>query len=206
MEQIPLRGYHQSDETHDWKRQHRFTKGKPCLTNLITSCNKASCSVDVGWDMDIIYLDFPKAFDAVFHSLFLKNLMCYALDKFSIWWVGNWLTGHTQRVVTNSFFSNWQSVTSGCWPLLPKLYFTMKMWTRSSLRSLPTYYSITKAASVDDPRFWAGAWQRVATKKWFIRLGIISQQQHNEKRLWVTQYQNYIPYKSLFLCVCVCSY
>lgn len=72
-----------------------------------------------------------------------------------------------------------------------------KIWNRSSLRFLPTCSSTTKAISVDDPRFWAGAWQRAATKKWFIRFGIISQQQHNEKRLWVTQYQNYIPYKSL---------
>ncbi|GAB0183652.1 mitochondrial enolase superfamily member 1 [Grus japonensis] len=39
--------------------------------------------------------------------------MCYGLDKWSVWWVGNWLTGHTLRVVVNSSFSNWQPVTSG---------------------------------------------------------------------------------------------
>ncbi|GAB0205375.1 mitochondrial enolase superfamily member 1 [Grus japonensis] len=39
--------------------------------------------------------------------------MCYGLDKWSIQCVGNWLTGHTQTVVVNSSFSNWQPVTSG---------------------------------------------------------------------------------------------
>ncbi|GAB0209187.1 mitochondrial enolase superfamily member 1 [Grus japonensis] len=39
--------------------------------------------------------------------------MCYGLDKWSVWWVGNWLTGCTQRVVVNSSFSIWQPVTSG---------------------------------------------------------------------------------------------
>ncbi|GAB0205950.1 mitochondrial enolase superfamily member 1 [Grus japonensis] len=47
------------------------------------------------------------------HSLLLEKLMCYSLDKWFVWWVGNWLTGHTQRVVVNSSFLNWHSVTSG---------------------------------------------------------------------------------------------
>lgn len=51
-------------------------------------------------------------FSICFPSLLLEKLMCYGLDKWSVRWVGNWLTGHTQRVVVNSSFSNWQSVTS----------------------------------------------------------------------------------------------
>ena len=60
-----------------------------------------------------LYLDFSKAVDTVSHSLLLEKLMCYGLDKWSVRWVGNWLTGRTQRVVVNSSFSNWQPVTSG---------------------------------------------------------------------------------------------
>ena len=62
---------------------------------------------------DVVYLDFSKAFDTVSHSLLLKKLMRYGLDKWSVRWVGNWLTGHTQRVVVSRSFSNWQPVTSG---------------------------------------------------------------------------------------------
>lgn len=58
-------------------------------------------------------MDFSKAFDAVSHSLLPQRLMCYGLDKWSVQWVGNWLTGHIQKVVVNSSFSNWKSVTNG---------------------------------------------------------------------------------------------
>ena len=57
--------------------------------------------------------NFSKAFDTVPHSLLLEKLMCYGLGKWSVQWVGNWLTGRTQSVVVNSSSSNWQPVTSG---------------------------------------------------------------------------------------------
>ncbi|KAK4812899.1 hypothetical protein QYF61_027293 [Mycteria americana] len=88
------------------KSQHGFPKAKSCLTNLIAFYNKVTCSVDVRQVVDIVYLDFSKAFNAVSHSLLLEKLMHYALDKWSVLWVGNWLTGRTQRVVVNSAFSN----------------------------------------------------------------------------------------------------
>lgn len=95
------------------KSQHRFTKGKSCLTNLIAFYDKESCSVDVGQTVDIVYLDFSKAFKMVSHSLLLQKLMHYSLYKWSVQWVGTWLTGCTHRVVVNSSFSNWQPVTRG---------------------------------------------------------------------------------------------
>ena len=95
------------------KSQHSFTKGKSCLTNLIAFYSKVTSSAEVGRVVDMVYLDFFKAFDTVSHSLLLVKLMHNSLDKWSLWWVGNWLMGCTQRVVVNSSFSNWQPVTSG---------------------------------------------------------------------------------------------
>ncbi|GAB0209268.1 mitochondrial enolase superfamily member 1 [Grus japonensis] len=113
MEQILLGAVTSQMKHVIGKSQHRFTKGKLCLTNLIAFYNKVTCSVDVGRAVDIVYLDFSKAFDTVPHSLLLEKLMRYGLDKWSVRWMRNWLAGRTQRVVVNSSFSIRQLVTSG---------------------------------------------------------------------------------------------
>jgi len=95
------------------KSQRGFTMGKPCFTNLITFYDKVTCSIDVGQAVDIVYLDFSETFYMVSHSLLLEKLMPYGLDKWSVSWVGNWLTAHTQKVVVNCSFSNQQPVISG---------------------------------------------------------------------------------------------
>ncbi|KAK4816989.1 LOW QUALITY PROTEIN: hypothetical protein QYF61_025909 [Mycteria americana] len=56
------------------------------MTNLIAFYNKITCLVDVGRVVDIVYLDFSKAFDTVSHSLLLEELMHYSLDKWSVRW------------------------------------------------------------------------------------------------------------------------
>ncbi|KAK8738331.1 hypothetical protein OTU49_017424, partial [Cherax quadricarinatus] len=44
--------------------QHGFTRGRSCLTNLLTFFSKAFEAVDHDKEFDIIYLDFSKAFDS----------------------------------------------------------------------------------------------------------------------------------------------
>ncbi|RMC00645.1 hypothetical protein DUI87_23262 [Hirundo rustica rustica] len=57
------------------KSQHGFTKGKSYLTNLIIFNGKETCLAVVGYAVDIVYLDFSKAFEMVSHSLLLVKLM-----------------------------------------------------------------------------------------------------------------------------------
>ncbi|KAK4811130.1 hypothetical protein QYF61_019761 [Mycteria americana] len=42
--------------------QHGFTKGKSCLTNLISFYDKVTCLADEGKAVDVVSLDFSKAF------------------------------------------------------------------------------------------------------------------------------------------------
>ncbi|CAM4378788.1 unnamed protein product [Lepidochelys olivacea] len=93
--------------------QHGFTKGRSCLTNLIAFYDEITGSVDEGKAVDVLFLDFSKAFDTVSHSILVSKLRKYGLDECTIRWVESWLDCLAQRVVINGSMSNWQPVSSG---------------------------------------------------------------------------------------------
>jgi len=49
--------------------------------------------VDEEKAVDIIYLDFSKAFDTVPHSILLEKLAARGLDGYTVHWIKNWLNG-----------------------------------------------------------------------------------------------------------------
>ncbi|KAK4827745.1 LOW QUALITY PROTEIN: hypothetical protein QYF61_021216 [Mycteria americana] len=114
MEQIILSAITQHVQDNQVIRpsQHEFMKGRSCLTNLISFCDKATCLVDEGKDVDVVYLDFSKAFDTASHSILLEKLAAHGLDGCTLRWVENWLDGWAQRVVVNGVKSSWWPVTS----------------------------------------------------------------------------------------------
>ncbi|KAK4817538.1 hypothetical protein QYF61_019456 [Mycteria americana] len=93
--------------------QHGFRKGRSCLTNLISFYDKVTRLVDEGKAVDVVYVDFSKAFDTVSHSILLEKLAAHGLDGCTLRWVKNWLDGRAQRVVVNGVYSSWRLVTSG---------------------------------------------------------------------------------------------
>ena len=88
-------------------------KGRLCLTNLLSFYNWVTRLVDEGKAVDVVYLDFSKAFDTVSPSILLGKLAAHGLDRYTLLWVRNWLEGHAQRVVFNGVKSSWQPATSG---------------------------------------------------------------------------------------------
>ncbi|CAM4577577.1 unnamed protein product [Lepidochelys kempii] len=93
--------------------QHGFTKGKSCLTNLIAFYDEITGSVDEGKAVDVLFLDFSKAFDTVSHSILVSKLRKYGLDECTTRCVESWLDCRAQRVVINGSISSWQPVSSG---------------------------------------------------------------------------------------------
>jgi len=79
--------------------QHGFTKGKSYLTSLIAFYDDMTGWVDEGRAVDVVYLDFSKAFDTVSHNILPGKLRKCWLDEWSVGWIENWLNGRTQRVV-----------------------------------------------------------------------------------------------------------
>ena len=115
MEQFVLRAltWQVQDKKGIRPSQHGFTKGRSCLTNLISFYEQVTRLVDEGKAVDVICLDFSKAFDTVSHSILLEKLASHGLDKCTLRWVKNWLDGRAQRVVVNGVKSSWRRVTSG---------------------------------------------------------------------------------------------
>ncbi|KAF4805398.1 RNA-directed DNA polymerase from mobile element jockey-like protein [Turdus rufiventris] len=93
--------------------QHGFRRGRLCFTNLVSFYDQVTRLVDSGKAVDVVYLDFSKAFDTVSHRILLEKLAAHGLDRSTLCCVKNQLDGQAQRVVENSAASSWESVTSG---------------------------------------------------------------------------------------------
>ena len=88
--------------------QHGFRRGRSCLTNLLIFLDKVTRQVDEGRNLNIIYLDFAKAFDRVPHQRQILKMREILLD-----WIMSWLKNRKQRVGIRSSYSSWREVMSG---------------------------------------------------------------------------------------------
>jgi len=86
MEQLTLELINKQMEENKVIRssQHGFTKGKSCLTNLIAFYDGVTGWVDEGRAMDVVYLDFSKAFNTVSRNILLGKLRKCGLDEWSV--------------------------------------------------------------------------------------------------------------------------
>ena len=93
--------------------QHGFLKAKSCLTNLLCFLEEMTKWVDDGSPVDVIYLDFQKAFDKGPHKRLISKLKSHGIGNSLINWIEQWLTDRRQRVVVEGEVSSWKSVLSG---------------------------------------------------------------------------------------------
>ena len=93
--------------------QHGFIKTKSCVSQLLESTEKWTEVLDQGYSVDVIYLDFQKAFDSVPHQRLLKKIYGYGIKGNLYNWIDDFLTHRRQRVVMNSTKSEWTNILSG---------------------------------------------------------------------------------------------
>ena len=95
------------------RTQHGFMRGKSTLTNLLMYLEELTKLMDQGHSLDIIYLDFSKAFDKVPVQRLLKKCSGLGIQGNLLTWIEKWLVGRKQRVVLNGEASSWGDICSG---------------------------------------------------------------------------------------------
>jgi len=104
---------HLKDNTIIKPSQHRFTKEKSCLSDLISFHDKITCLVDKGKAADIFFWILLRLLILSPHSILLHKLSNCEMSKYTLHWMMNWLHGRPQRLVVNGAASGWQLITSG---------------------------------------------------------------------------------------------
>ena len=95
------------------KSQHGFLKGRSCTTNLLEFVEKLVGCHDTSTPVDVVYLDFAKAFDKVPVAKLLAKVKAKGIRGNILNWIKDWLSNRKQRVVLNGKFSTWLEVFSG---------------------------------------------------------------------------------------------
>ena len=94
-------------------QQHGFRKNRSTMTQLIAHVDNVLKNLTSGNEVDVIYLDYQKAFDRVDFNVLLKKLRNYGIGGKLLKWLEAFLTGRKQTVVVDGKRSNWESVRSG---------------------------------------------------------------------------------------------
>src|ERR1700730_16689281 len=63
--------------------------------------------------VDVIYLDFAKAFDKVPHKRLVRKLDAHGITGKILKWIDSWLSDRRQKVSVEGELSEWADVKSG---------------------------------------------------------------------------------------------
>ena len=75
--------------------------------------NESQLKITEEREVDVVFIDFSKAFDLVCHDILLAKLCKYGVDRGYLNWCRGYLTEDQQRVVVKEEASDRLTVTSG---------------------------------------------------------------------------------------------
>lgn len=95
------------------ERQHGFRSGRSCLSQLLSHHQEILDALENNAAIDVVYLDFAKAFDRVDYGILLKKLKAIGVCGKLLAWLADFLTGRKQVVKVSKHLSTEGPVYSG---------------------------------------------------------------------------------------------
>lgn len=93
--------------------QHGFMQGRSTLTNLMSVTQHLADEIDLGGQVDVIYLDISKAFDRIVHSILITKLEMLGVSQSLIFFFSSYLSDRKLVVSVNGYCSAEYTQTSG---------------------------------------------------------------------------------------------
>jgi len=93
--------------------QHGFRKKRSCLTQLLSHVDNVLKTLNEGEEVDVIYLDYAKAFDKVDHKILLAKAKRYGISGQTLQWLTEFLGNRLQTVLVEGAKSTFSVVLSG---------------------------------------------------------------------------------------------
>ena len=73
-------------------QQHGLRPNHSCQTQLIDFIDEIERTVNARQQIDLLLIDFSKAFDTVPHRRLLNNVQFYGARGLVLHWISSWLT------------------------------------------------------------------------------------------------------------------
>jgi len=126
-------------------------KGRSCLTNLLETFESWTHALDEGYRIDVIYLDYRKAFDTVPHHRLIYKLSQLGITGKVLAWIKEFLNDRIMKVNVRGSCSQWALVISGVPQgsvLGPMLFFLF-------VNDLPAWMKNNIKMFADDTKIWS---------------------------------------------------
>ena len=95
------------------RHQHGFRTGRSCLSQLIEHFQSILQGMEAGMEVEVVYLDFCKAFDKVDHKILLQKLASIGISGDVFRWIGEFILERTHVVVADKIQSKIGEMRSG---------------------------------------------------------------------------------------------
>jgi hypothetical protein len=93
--------------------QHGFLRGRSVASNLVLLNEHLTVAMDRGYQVDVIYTDYSKAFDRIQHELLIQKLQMIGVGGDLLRWLSSYIDNRSQAVVVKNYISGWLTAPSG---------------------------------------------------------------------------------------------